>query len=38
MSKKFIIAVIVAFVMFSGLGYLVHGYILADAYGRYPNL
>lgn len=38
MSKKFVIAVVVAFVMFSGLGYLVHGYILAGAYGHYPNL
>jgi hypothetical protein len=38
MTKKFGIAVAVAFVMFSGLGYLVHGYILADAYGHYPDL
>ncbi|MFI5232927.1 MAG: hypothetical protein ACHQSE_10510 [Gemmatimonadales bacterium] len=38
MSKKFVIAVIVAFVLFSGLGYLVHGYLLADAYGHFPNL
>ena len=38
MSKQFAIAVVVAFVMFSGLGYLVHGYILADAYGRFPAL
>jgi hypothetical protein len=37
-TQKFGIAVAVAFVLFSGLGYLVHGYILADAYGRYPNL
>jgi len=37
-SQKFVIAVAVAFVMFSGLGYLVHGYILAHAYGHYPNL
>ena len=38
MSKKFLIAVAVAFVLLSGLGYLVHGYLLADAYGRFPNL
>lgn len=38
MSKKMVTAVIVAFVMFSALGYLVHGYLLADAYGRFPNL
>ncbi len=38
MSKKFGIASAVAFVLFSAFGYLVHGYILADAYGMYPNL
>jgi hypothetical protein len=38
MSKKFIIASVVSFVLFSGLGYLVHGYILAGAYGQYPEL
>ena len=38
MTKKFGIAAAVAFVMFSGLGYLVHGYILAGEYGHYPNL
>ena len=38
MSRTFTVAVIVAFVMFSGLGYLVHGYILADAYGHFPAL
>jgi hypothetical protein len=38
MSKKFIIASVVSFVLFCGLGYLVHGYILADAYGHYPAL
>jgi hypothetical protein len=38
MSRKFAIAVVVAFVLFSGLGYLVHGYLLADAYGRFPSL
>ena len=38
MSKKMVTAVVVAFVMFSALGYLVHGYLLADAYGRLPNL
>ncbi|MGH7653800.1 MAG: hypothetical protein ACREN6_03970 [Gemmatimonadaceae bacterium] len=38
MNKKFITAVVVAFVMFTALGYLVHGYLLADDYGRFPNL
>jgi hypothetical protein len=38
MNKKFAIAVAVTFVLFSGLGYLVHGYVLAGAYGHYPNL
>jgi len=38
MSRKYILAVVVAFVLLSGLGYLVHGYLLADAYGRFPNL
>jgi hypothetical protein len=38
MSKKFVIATVVAFVLFSGLGYLVHGYLLAHAYSHYPNL
>jgi hypothetical protein len=38
MTKQFIIAVVVAFVLFSGLGYLVHGVLLNDAYGMYPNL
>ncbi len=38
MNKKFAIAVAVTFVLFSGLGYLVHGYILAGPYGHYPNL
>jgi hypothetical protein len=38
MTKKFGIAVAVAFVMFSGLGYLVHGYLLEPAYIHLPNL
>lgn len=38
MTKKFGIAVAVAFVLFSGLGYLVHGYLLEGAYSHYPNL
>ncbi len=38
MTKQFIIAVVVAFVLFSGLGYLVHGYLLDDAYNRYPAI
>lgn len=38
MSKKFIIATVVSFVLFSGLGYLVHGYILDHAYSHYPDL
>ena len=38
MSKKFVIAVIVAFVLFTGLGYLVHGYLLEGAYSHLANL
>jgi hypothetical protein len=38
MSRKFVIATIAAFVMFAGFGYLVHGYLLAHAYGHLPNL
>jgi hypothetical protein len=38
MSKKFVIAVIVAFVMFTCLGYLVHGYLLAGTYSHFANL
>lgn len=38
MSKQFTLAVLAAFVLFSGLGYLVHGYLLSGAYSHYPNL
>jgi hypothetical protein len=38
MSKKFVIAVIVAFVLFTCLGYLVHGYMLAGAYSHFATL
>ncbi len=38
MSKKSVIATIAAFVLLSGFGYLVHGYLLTDEYSRLPNL
>ena len=38
MTKKFAIASVAAFVLFSGLGYLNHGYILQHAYSHYPSL
>ncbi len=38
MSKKFGIAVVAAFVLLSGFGYLVHGYLLQHAYSHLPNL
>jgi hypothetical protein len=38
MSKKFITAVVAAFVLITALGYLVHGYLLAGTYAELPNL
>lgn len=38
MSKRFVIASIVAFVLLVGTGYLVHGMLLHDAYSHVPWL
>lgn len=38
MSKKFVVASVVSFVLFSAFGYLNHGYILEHAYSHYPDL
>jgi hypothetical protein len=38
MSKKFIGAVVAAFVLITAFGYLLHGYLLSDAYNALPNL
>lgn len=38
MNLKFIISVVVLFVLSMGLGFLVHGTLLADQYGQLPNL
>ena len=38
MSKKFIGAVVAAFVLITAFGYLLHGYLLSDAYNHLPNL
>lgn len=38
MSKKFIGAVVAAFALITAFGYLLHGYLLSDAYNALPNL
>jgi len=38
MSKKFVTAVVAAFVLITAFGYLLHGYLLSDAYSHLPNL
>jgi hypothetical protein len=38
MSKKFIGAVVAAFVLITAFGYLLHGYLLSGEYNHLPNL
>ena len=38
MNKKFVISVVVMFVMAMAIGFLVHGVILHDEYRKLPNL
>jgi hypothetical protein len=38
MDKRFWLAVVVLFIVSMGLGFLVHGYLLADDYAKLPNL
>lgn len=38
MNIKFIISVVVLFILSLGLGFVVHGTLLSDQYGQLPNL
>jgi hypothetical protein len=38
MNKKFLISVVVTFVLSMGLGFLVHGVLLHQAYSQLPGL
>lgn len=38
MNVKFIISVVVLFILSLGLGFVVHGTLLSDQYGQLPNL